>query len=150
MRKFKDLPLDRPYAKDDPERMKAYRRKWVENNKEKDRESKRAWKARNKERVKEEKAAYAKANRDKYNAWTANYRAMKLKATPVLNEFEEFAIKEVYSLASLRQKLTGVKLHVDHYCPLVSDAVCGLHNLLNLRIISAKENWSKNNRLIEG
>jgi hypothetical protein len=51
----------------------------------------------------------------------------------------------MYALAKKMQETTGVAYHVDHILPLVSPIVCGFHSPENLRVITAKENWSKRN-----
>lgn len=57
-----------------------------------------------------------------------------------------FFVSEIYALARLRTKVTGVKWHVDHVVPLRHPIVCGLHNEFNLRVIPALDNISKGNR----
>lgn len=57
-----------------------------------------------------------------------------------------FFIEEAYLLATLRNRLTGVKWEVDHEVPLVHPLVCGLHVEHNLRVIPAMENRRKGNR----
>ena len=87
---------------------------------------------------------YSRTNRAERNAALAKYRAAKLRATPVWRD--DFTIDEIYSLAELRTKVTGISWNVDHIVPLQSKLVCGLHCEANLRVIPAVENLSKNNR----
>ena len=138
---------DKEYRSLNKKSLSASRKAWSEKNKEKDNSYKKAYKVNNRKRYLAKKSEYAKSHRAQYNDQTARYRARKLLATPKLSDFDSFVISEIYSLCELRSKLTGIKHHVDHYYPLVSDEVCGLHNALNLRIITAFENQSKGNRL---
>lgn len=57
-----------------------------------------------------------------------------------------FFISEIYSLARLRNRVTGIKWHVDHIVPLRHPLVCGLHCEFNLRVIPALDNIAKGNR----
>ena len=59
------------------------------------------------------------------------------------------AIKAIYKKASELSKSNGIKWHVDHEIPLKHPLVCGLHNEFNLRVIPARENQSKGNKLLE-
>jgi len=81
----------------------------------------------------------ARANYDQ-----ANYRAQKLKSTPVWAN--KFFIREAYALAVLRTKIVGSRFVVDHIVPLNSNLVCGLHCERNLRVIPERENLLKSNR----
>ena len=67
----------------------------------------------------------------------------KRKATPQWGN--KFFIKEIYSLAKLRTKLTGVDFEVDHIIPLKHPLVCGLHNEFNLQILEKRQNRVKSN-----
>ena len=80
-------------------------------------------------------------------AKSAKRRAIKLQATPCWadDELEQLYLVEVYHLAQLRSDL-GTEHHVDHIVPLISDKVCGLHCMANLRVLPALENISKGNR----
>lgn len=51
-----------------------------------------------------------------------------------------------YAYAKLLTIMTGVRHHVDHVVPIVSDTVCGLHCHQNMRAVPASENCSKGNR----
>lgn len=87
--------------------------------------------------------AYRKANGAKYRVYRANYRASKLKATPVWSDKEK--VKKIYALAEQHRALTGEVVHVDHMVPLVHRLVCGLHNEFNLQIVIDGYNLKKNN-----
>lgn len=96
------------------------------------------------------KSQYQKKNRDKINATAAKRRAAKLGATPDwLTRIELQQIEEMYEIAIAFRLYTGEKYHVDHIVPLQGENVCGLHVPWNLQVISAKENISKSNKLIE-
>ena len=89
-------------------------------------------------------------NLDKVNAKTAKRRSTKLNATPswLTNEHKK-EITEMYRSCLDISKQTGIKHHVDHIVPLKGKGVCGLHVPWNLQILTATENISKNNRLVE-
>lgn len=90
------------------------------------------------------------SNLDKDAAKTARRRASKLKATPpwlTKQDFEQ--IKELYEVTKAFRLYTGEEYHVDHIVPLQGENVCGLHVPWNLQVISAKENLSKHNKLIQ-
>jgi hypothetical protein len=90
------------------------------------------------------KRLWKKKNRSKLNASLWKYRAAKLRAN--VNWANEFFIREIYDLAQLRSKATGIKWHVDHIVPLKSKIVCGLHVENNLQVIPAIANVLKSNK----
>lgn len=61
----------------------------------------------------------------------------------------KFFIGEIYDMAQRRTKATGFRWEVDHYYPLNSKWVCGLHIETNLRVIPASINLSKGNRRVQ-
>lgn len=75
---------------------------------------------------------------------TRRRRLISEHATPAWAN--NFFIEEIYDLAQLRTKATGIEWHVDHIVPLQSPIVCGLHVEQNMRVITAFENRSKRNR----
>lgn len=78
----------------------------------------------------------------------SRYRAAKRMATPTWsNWLDALLVKEQYIIAETLSVVTGIPHQVDHIIPLVSNKVCGLHTVLNLQVITAKENQSKNNRI---
>lgn len=79
-----------------------------------------------------------------YYAKSAIRRTSKLNATPSWSEFD--LIKQMYIDCRLISEMTGIQHHVDHIVPIQSKIVCGLHCISNLQIITAIENYSKNNR----
>ena len=58
-------------------------------------------------------------------------------------------ITKIYKNCLKISEQTGVQHHVDHIIPLKGKEVCGLHVPWNLQILTATENISKNNKLIE-
>ena len=88
-----------------------------------------------------------KCNLPAFAASAAKRRAVKLLRTPSwLSEYDIWLIEEIYVLAALRTKLTGVVWHVDHIVPLQGGFVSGLHIPINLQVITAKENMYKSNK----
>jgi len=98
-----------------------------------------------------ERDAYAsqwrRDNPDKSNAYNAERRAGKLKATPSwLSEQHKESIAQVYAECSTLSKETGEPHHVDHIVPLKNPTVCGLHVPWNLQILTKQENSVKSNK----
>jgi hypothetical protein len=87
---------------------------------------------------------YYEANKTKIKVKSSTRRARKLNAVPLWAD--QFVIKEIYELAQLRTRMTGVAWHVDHIVPLQSKLVCGLHVEHNLRVILGAENLKKSNK----
>ena len=87
--------------------------------------------------------AWSRNNPATNSAKTARYRAAKLNATPAWTELN--MIKLMHQIAHRVSKETGVAHHVDHIIPLKSDRVCGLHVHVNLQLLTASANCSKNN-----
>lgn len=102
------------------------------------------WRQNNREIANSLSSSWQRNNRSRVAANSARRRALRVKATPAWAE--EFIISEAYELAALRTKTTGLEWQVDHIIPLKSKLVCGLHCENNLRLITAKENFSKGNR----
>jgi len=91
---------------------------------------------------------WSKTNRGTANALTKRYKLRKVNATPPwLSESQLLHIKCKYQLAAMLN-IHGVEAwHVDHIVPIRGKDVCGLHVPWNLRVIPAKENMAKGNRL---
>lgn len=77
-----------------------------------------------------------------YNIATA--RARRHQAIPPwVTKRERSAMRRVYEQCQTISTETGIPHQVDHFYPLVSDVVCGLHCLANLQILTAEENNRK-------
>lgn len=113
----------------------------------------------NREKILEYRQKYREENLEKIKEWelnnkhiiaknSANRRARKLNATPSwLTEDDKMEIIGLYFLCKMISEDTGIEHHVDHIIPLKGKTVCGLHVPWNLRIITARENICKGNRL---
>lgn len=88
---------------------------------------------------------YSARNRPKINTIASHRRALKLKATPKWADKEE--IKKIYEMADFMTRYTGIAHHVDHVYPLKGKTVTGLHTHTNLRVIPAKLNRQKSNKI---
>lgn len=118
------------------------------------------WQKENKESIYARNRAWRNDNKNKISAankiWRENNRAyirfhnvcriahIKL-ATPQWADMKK--IKAIYAMALIKTETTGVQYHVDHIVPLRGKLVCGLHVENNLRVIPAKDNLIKGNRI---
>lgn len=100
----------------------------------------------NKDKVSDIRKIYANNFPEKKSYHQALRRSNKLSATPFYANL--FFIKEAYSLAKLRTKMTGIEWSVDHIVPLKGKLVCGLHVHNNLQVITNIENMKKGNRFV--
>jgi hypothetical protein len=91
---------------------------------------------------------WSKTNRGTANALSKRYKLRKINATPAwLSESQLLHIKCKYQLAAMLN-IHGVEAwHVDHIVPIRGKDVCGLHVPWNLRVIPAKENMAKGNKI---
>lgn len=134
------------WAKNNPEKNKAYGYKWRKNNPDKAKANNANWQKANPDKINARNRAWVKANPGKRNARSALYRAMKIQATPSwLTEQQIKEIRSFYILAKELQWLSSNPLEVDHIVPLQGDNVCGLHVPWNLQILDRPLNISKSN-----
>jgi hypothetical protein len=73
-------------------------------------------------------------------------KGVKAQATPQWADMD--LIAAFYRDAAVLTEEFGMAMHVDHIVPLLGKHVCGLHVDYNLRIVEARENMSKGNRLV--
>lgn len=143
-----------------PEEYKDRARKWEKENSQKRAEVKAAYREKYREKIKEFSRIDWAKHGDKRRANKKEYRAnnpgigaehvrarqtRKVQAMPTWADRE--AIKALYRQSAFATRITGIEYHVDHYFPLKSDVVCGLHNEFNLRVVPATVNLSKANKM---
>ena len=119
-------------------------KRWRKNNPEKVKKKSSDYRKRNIDKCRKVCADWAKRNRNIVNENSSRKRAVKSLATPAWTN--HVAVREFYSFAGVKSKLTGEKWTVDHIVPLNSELVCGLHTHYNLQVILGSENSSKHNR----
>lgn len=134
------------WQRNNPGRVNAKNAAWRNANPEKAAQYFQDHKARHPGRRAEQRRAWKKANPHAVTAAVALRRAQKLQATP--KWANRFFMREAYDLAKRRTAATGFKWEVDHYYPLQSDVVCGLHVEHNLRVIPAVLNRAKGNKVV--
>jgi len=139
-RKCKDCQskLNKAYRLANPERMRANRKAWRNANPERNKAINETWRNANRKKIQATSKAWKKTNRKKVRAHTARRRAAKLQATPAWADLKK--IEKIYLNCP-----PGYQ--VDHYFPLQSPIMCGLHVENNLQYLPAKENISKGNRV---
>jgi hypothetical protein len=133
------------WKSENKEKVRDAYKKWRKNNPEKARLKNKIWAEKNPEKVKEKIRRWGKENKGKKNATTAKRRENIKQATPPWSDLKK--IENIYIKAARLSERTGIPHHVDHILPLKNKLVCGLHVYWNLRIITAKENLSKGNKL---
>jgi hypothetical protein len=88
-------------------------------------------------------------NVDGDRAKSARYRQSLRARTPSwLTPDDSWLIEEIYELAALRSKLTGVSHDVDHIIPLKGRLVSGLHTPTNLQVIASRDNVKKGTKYL--
>lgn len=102
------------------------------------------WKRENPQAARAIMRKWSQANRATINVIKAKRSAAHRKATPGWANKE--VMRAIYAESLRLTRETGIKHHVDHIVPLVSDLVCGLHCEFNLQILPGLENQSKSNR----
>jgi hypothetical protein len=156
-KKAHDLDRNRLRRRANPEVGRAYGIAYRAANPEKCKQSARAsrlkhwdkfqqWVEQNREKLVRQAAARARANPASKRRANAKRRALKTRAMPCWVDHD--AIDALYRLADALTRDTGIKHEVDHIVPLSNPLVCGLHVACNLRVVTQRENRSKNNKLI--
>lgn len=135
------------WRKDNPERKREYDRNRYSQMKEVYSEQARHRHLRNREANCTRSRKWREENKDRVVLQIAKRRCAKKQAIPTWVDFD--LIESFYSQAALLTEQTGIPHQVDHIVPLTSKVVCGLHCADNLRVVTAEENNSKNNKLLE-
>lgn len=105
------------------------------------------WINKNRDRYESSKKQWLSKNRE-YVLWYNKQRSSKIKQASVGGSLYWREIGQIYKKCREMNEEAGfVKYHVDHVCPLRHEDVCGLHVFWNLRIIDAKDNIRKKNKL---
>lgn len=86
---------------------------------------------------------WAKKNVPSLNERSRRRDAGKRQATPAWADRD--AMRDIYEIATMLTRMTGVPHCVDHMVPLKSDIVCGLHVQDNLMVMTKSENSRKKN-----
>lgn len=120
---------------DDPEKFRKRALEHQKKHREKHLERLERWKAENEEWIKQYRQLPEVKQKGRFFA--SRRRSVKLSAMPAWCNEEELI--DFY-------KKTPKGFHVDHIVPLISNIVCGLHSIENLRYLPAKENMAKGNR----
>ena len=135
---------------------------FVEYNRTKGVENKKRYYAANREKViqraleraakdqRKYKKAWKEANPELVKAFTNDRRRRHKNASPKwITKEQKAEIREIYKKAIQLSKNDSKAYAVDHIVPLMGKEVCGLHVPWNLQILTAEENYRKNNKLLD-
>lgn len=134
--KAKELARQRIYYNERKVEIQAKRKAILDNDSDK------------KQRYREISKSHYRANKHMYYEKYVRRKRAIVKATPPWANIN--AIREIYKESISKSLELGVRYVVDHFIPLNSKLVCGLHVENNLRIILELDNLQKANKLIEG
>ena len=94
--------------------------------------------------------SWKEANPDVVKAATNDRRRRHKNATPKwLTKEQKVEIRKIYREAIKLCRGNPKTYAVDHIVPLMGKEVCGLHVPWNLQILTAEENFKKNNKLLD-
>jgi hypothetical protein len=93
--------------------------------------------------------------REAFRRWSAKYpekvrQRSRLREARAAHQKPRWAkqslMNDIYRLATIATRETGIQFTVDHIVPLKSRLVCGLHVEHNLTILEASANFKKGNK----
>jgi ABC-type nitrate/sulfonate/bicarbonate transport system substrate-binding protein len=154
----KCLTYQQKWRAKNPDKVKQYSEKYAEShaastkewrnaNRDKCADNQRKWNSQNREKRNDLSRKWRAQNRDVMVSLKAKRRADILSRTPKwLTKDDLWMIREAYTLAKLRTRLTGIAWQVDHVIPLRGKKVSGLHVPSNLQVIPEHVNLKKGNR----
>lgn len=127
--------------------LKEYQWRYCEQHSEKRTQVSKEWYEQHPEARPEIHRRYRINNSGVVLARLAKRRVQKKQAIPPW--FEKAEVEALYQQCKVKSIQEGKIYHVDHIIPINNIDVCGLHCLDNLQILTAEENLSKSNKLID-